>query len=119
MAIESSFIETTGTDLVTVPSGENWAITTIIICNTYVPNPSDDQEGLATFDLHLIPNGQSRGDVNRIIKELSLRAGETFTFDSEKIILGTSDSIVGIGSPDDITNPGKTTLSAVVSYLEI
>jgi len=119
MAIEHEFIGITETNLLTVPVGKQYAITTIIICNTYVPNPSDDQEGLATFDLHLILNGQSRGDVNRIIKELSLRAGETFTFDSEKIILGTSDSIVGIGSPDDITNPGKTTLSAVVSYLEI
>jgi len=45
MAIESSFIETTGTDLITVPSGENWAITTIIICNTFAVDPTNDQAG--------------------------------------------------------------------------
>ena len=38
---------------------------------------------------------------------------------SEKIIIESSDSIVGIGTPDDITNPGNTTLAVVISYLEI
>jgi hypothetical protein len=119
MAIEHKFIGITETALLTVPAAKQYAITTIIVCNTHVPNPSDDQEGLATFDLHLIPNGQSRGDINRIINQMSLRAGETFTFDSEKIIIESSDSIVGIGTPDDITNPGNTTLAVVISYLEI
>lgn len=118
MAIENSFIDITETNVLTVPAGKNYAITTIIVCNTYIPT-LDEDEGLANFDLHLVPNGQSLSDSNRIIKDLNLRAGETFTFDSEKIILESSDSVVAIGSPDDPSNPGSTTLSVLVSYLEI
>lgn len=119
MAIKSSYIDITETDVLTVPVAKRYAITTMIVCNTYVPDPSDPDIGLATFDLHLVPKDQTRSDINRIIKELDIRAGETFTFDSEKIILESNDSIVAIGTPDDPTNPGSTTLSILVSYLEI
>ena len=49
--------------------------------------------------------------------DLSLPAKETFTFDSEKIILEQGDKIVLIGSPD--IGAGLTNLSATVSYLEV
>ena len=122
MAIESSFIETTGTDLVTVPSGENWAITTIIICNTFAIDPTDDQAGKTSFDLHLLQDGATATDTNRVINGLELQAGETFTFDSEKIILSEGEKIYAIGTPQD-TSPGallgNTSMSVLVSYLEI
>ena len=122
MAIESSFIETTGTDLVTVPSGENWAITTIIICNTFAIDPTDDQVGKASFDIHLVQDGESPTDTNRVINGLELQAGETFTFDSEKIILSEGEKIHAVGTPQDASPgalTGNTSLSALVSYLEI
>jgi hypothetical protein len=122
MAIESSFIETTGTDLVTVPSSENWAITTIIICNTFAVDPTNDQIGKTSFDLHLLQDGAVASDANRVINGLELQAGETFTFDSEKIILSEGEKIYAIGTPQD-TSPGallgNTSMSALVSYLEI
>jgi len=122
MAIESSFIETTGTDLITVPSGENWAITTIIICNTFAVDPTDDQAGKTSFDLHLLQDGATATDTNRVINGLELQAGETFTFDSEKIILSEGEKIYAIGTPQD-TSPGallgNTSMSVLVSYLEI
>ena len=49
---------------------------------------------------------------NQVINDLELPAGETFTFDSEKIILGDGDSIVVVGD-------SPNTLSATVSYLEV
>ena len=122
MAIESSFIETTGTDLVTVPSGENWAITTIIICNTFAIDPTDDQSGKASFDLHLLQDGATATDTNRVINGLQLQAGETFTFDSEKIILSEGEKIHAVGTPQDASPGallGNTSLSVLVSYLEI
>ena len=122
MAIKSSFIETTGTDLVTVPSSENWAITTIIICNTFAVDPTDDQVGKASFDLHLFQDGASATDVNRVINGLELQAGETFTFDSEKIILSEGEKIYAIATPQDASPGallGNTSLSVLVSYLEI
>lgn len=122
MAIKSSFIETTGTDLVTVPSSENWAITTIIICNTFTVDPTNDQLGKTSFDLHLLQDGAVAGDANRVINGLELQAGETFTFDSEKIILSEGEKIYAIGTPQD-SSPGallgNTSMSVLVSYLEI
>lgn len=122
MAIKSSFIETTGTDLITVPSDENWAITTIIICNTYAIDSSNDQLGKTSFDLHLLQDGASASDNNRVINGLELQAGETFSFDSEKIILSEGEKIYAIGTPQD-TSPGallgNTSMSVLVSYLEI
>lgn len=122
MAIKSSFIETTGTDLVTVPSSENWAITTIIICNTFTVDPANDQLGKTSFDLHLLQDGAVAGDANRVINGLELQAGETFTFDSEKIILSEGEKIYAIGTPQD-SSPGallgNTSMSVLVSYLEI
>jgi hypothetical protein len=47
-----------------------------------------------------------------VINVLELPAGETFTFDSEKIILESGDRIVIVGD-------SPTTLSATVSYLEV
>lgn len=122
MAITSSFIETTGTDLVTIPSGENWAITTLIICNTFAVDPTDDQAGLASFDIHLLQDGASATDTNRVINGLQLQAGETFTFDSEKIILSEGEKIYAIATPQDASPGallGNTSLSALTSYLEI
>jgi len=47
-----------------------------------------------------------------VVRNLILPAGETFTFDSEKIILEEGDKIVLLGE-------SPTNLSATVSYLEV
>ena len=47
-----------------------------------------------------------------VVRALVLPAGETFTFDSEKIVLETGDKIVALGE-------SPTNLVATVSYLEV
>jgi len=47
-----------------------------------------------------------------VIKRLILPAGETFTFDSEKVILEAGDKVVLVGIL-------PTNLSATISYLEV
>lgn len=110
MAIENSILPASQLDILTVPAGKSYAITTIMVCNFAT---SDS----AVFDLHLVKNGDARGNANIIVSQLELPAGETFTFDSEKIVLGEGDFVSFSASPD--TGSGNTDLSATVSYLEV
>ena len=121
MAIISAQIKNTNTDLLdptgvgspagAVPTGKTYAITNILVCN-------NSTSAAATFDLHLVKNGTALSNaVTRVVHDLSLPAKETFTFDSEKIILEQGDKIVLIGSPD--IGGSLTNLSATVSYLEV
>ena len=121
MAIISAQIKTTNTDILdptgvgspagAVPTGKTHAITNVLVCN-------NSTSAAATFDMHLVKSGTTLSNaVTRIVHDLSLPAKETFTFDSEKIILEQGDKIVLIGSPD--IGGSLTNLSATVSYLEV
>jgi hypothetical protein len=112
MAIANALITNTDTELLVVPAGKRYAITTILVCNTWTPNPGHEEDGQTNFDLHFVPDGQAKGNVNMVVRNLILPAGETFTFDSEKIILEEGDKIVLLGE-------SPTNLSATVSYLEV
>lgn len=112
MAIENAQLTTTQLDILTVPAVPNgYAITTVMVCNS---NSVDT----ASFDMHLIKNGEALSNTKTIIvKELTLPAGETFTFDSEKIILEEGDKLSFVAEPD--IGAGVTNLVATVSYLEV
>ncbi|MGY8867934.1 MAG: hypothetical protein ACKVJK_20195, partial [Methylophagaceae bacterium] len=121
MAIISAQVKTTNTDILdptgvgspagAVPTGKTYAITNMIICN-------NSTSAAATLDIHLVKSGTALSNaVTRIAHDLSLPAKETFTFDTEKIILDQGDKIVLIGSPD--IGAGLSNLSATVSYLEV
>ena len=96
----------------TVPSGKRYAITTIMVCNTWVPNPVHEEDGITNFDLHLVKRDEPKSDTNKIINALQLPAGETFTLDSEKIVLESGDKI-------DILGESPTVLSATVSWMTV
>jgi hypothetical protein len=101
MAIYNTAILTTTTALAS-GSGER-AITTIIVCNT-TGNAID-------LTLHAVPSGSSISATTMIVKALSVPAGDTVSFDQEKMVLATGDSVVAIGS--------STGLSATVSTLAV
>jgi hypothetical protein len=115
MAILNHQLTLTALDALTVPASKSYAITNILVCN--------NGTATASFDLHLIPQGESlSNEVTRVINNLELPAGETFTFDSEKIVLDTGDKISFVAEPQS-TEPGavigNTCLAATVSYLEV
>jgi hypothetical protein len=83
-----------------------------MVCNTDVPNPVHQEHGITNFDLHLVASGDAKSNTNMVIRSLQLPAGETFTFDSEKIVLEAGDKIVALGE-------SPTNLVATVSYLEV
>jgi len=94
MAITNEHLKsTTFTTVLTVPAGKTYAITNILVCNT-------GTSGTANFDMHLVPQGEPTDNYNtRVINNLTLPAGETFTFDSEKIVLDEGDSVVFFADP--------------------
>ena len=111
MAIVNQQLTTTQLDMLTVPAGKSYAITNILVCNNHA-------SASAAFDLHLIPQSDSLDNaVTRVINNLSLPAGETFTFDSEKIVLEEGDKVAFVAEPD--IGAGLTNLAATVSYLEV
>lgn len=111
MAIENDQLTTTQKDLLTVPAGKSYAITTVMVCNT-------SSSASASFDMHLIKSGEALANkVTKVVSELNLPAGETFTFDSEKIVLEAGDKISFVAEPD--IGSGLTDLAATVSYLEV
>lgn len=94
-----------------VPEGKSYAITNILVCNT-------DLTTSASFDMHLVPYGETLSNaVTAVVRNLELPPGETFTFDSERIVLEQGDKVVFVAEPDD--GGGLTTLAATVSYLEV
>lgn len=112
MAIASTAIGSTDTDILTVPAGKTYAILTIMVCNTEPANPIHLEHGESQFDMHFVPNGGAKSNTNMVINDLILPAGETFTFDSEKVVLEAGDKITMLGA-------SPTVLSATVSFLEV
>jgi len=81
------------TIILTVPPGKSYAITNILVCN-------NGSVGSATFDMHFVPQSDPiSNDVTRVINNLELPAGETFTFDSERIVLEVGDRLVFQADP--------------------
>lgn len=110
MAIVNAQLTSTQLNIITVPAGKSYAITNILVCN-------QDETDDATFDLHFIPSGGSLDTaITRVVNNLTLPAGETFTFDSERIVLEAGDVVAFQAEPN---TGGLTTLSATVSYLEV
>lgn len=111
MAITNAQLRTTQLDVLTVPAGKTYAITNILVCN-------NDASDNANFDLHLIPSGDPLDNaITRVVNNLVLPAAETFTFDSERIVLEAGDSVSFVAEPD--IGSGLTDLSATISYLEV
>jgi len=110
MAIVNAQLTTNQLDVITVPASKSYAVTNILVCNT----GSAD----STFDLHFIASPNSLANkVTRVINNLTLPAGETFTFDSERIVLEAGDTVSFVASPD--IGGALTDLATTVSYLEV
>ena len=116
MAIVNAQLTTAQLDIIDqvgglgVPAGKSYAITNVLVCNTGTAD--------ATFDMHLIPSGDALNNkVTAVVRDLTLPGKETFTFDSERIVLEAGDKIVFVASTD--IGSALTDLAATVSYLEV
>lgn len=106
MAIYNTEITGSNTEL---RSGTgNRAITTIIVCNT--------TGGDLPLTIHAVENNGSGGagtisTATTIVSSLSVPAGDTVSFDQEKMVLSAGDAIWAVSS--------GTGLSATVSTLAV
>jgi hypothetical protein len=71
------------------------AITTVIICNT---GGSD-----LTVTLYAVPSAGSAGAGTMIVNTLTVPAGDTVSFDQEKMVLGSGDELKAICSASGLT----------------
>tara|TARA_B100000676_G_C18024625_1_gene814842 strand:+ start:1149 stop:1481 length:333 start_codon:yes stop_codon:yes gene_type:complete len=110
MAIAQAAIGNTDTVVLTVPASTSYAVTTIMVCNHAGYNNSGTND--TSFDLHFVKSGQAKGNTNMVVKEMPVPGGETFTLDTEKIILEAGDKVTVLGQ-------APLNLSITVSYLEV
>ena len=110
MAIANTLVGNTNTTILTVPTGKRYAITTLMVCNTdnYDSGGAND----TTFKLYIVPDGQSIGDRNMLVNDLNVAGADTFTFDTEKIVIEEGDTVVLVAQV-------ASRLSATISYLEV
>lgn len=74
----------------------NRAITTVIVCNTGVTD--------RTLTLYAVPSpGTTASSANMIVNALTIPAGETVSFDQEKLVLSTGDEVRAICSGAGLT----------------
>ena len=110
MAILNAAVQTTDTTILTVPAGKKYAITTLLVCNVGIDDGTGTNDSV--FDMHVIPDGQTKADRNLVLNNLSVSAADTFTFNVERLILEENDRVVLVGQ-------SPTNLSATISYLEV
>lgn len=91
MAISSILITNSASPIFTVPAGQEVALTTMFFCNY---SASD----VTLNSLNLVTSGGSASDTNRVVKDLVIPAGETLTFDTEKIVLSAGDFVSAVAS---------------------
>jgi WD40 repeat protein len=84
MALTNATIASTTTTVLFSSSGNN-AITTIIFCNT------GGADG--TLSVYAVASGNVIGTSTTILSSLSLPSLETFTLDTEKLVLANGDVI--------------------------
>lgn len=95
MAISNIAIGTTNTAIYT-SSGSN-AITTIIVCNTVTFDSLNPLTGQTNLYLYAVPSAEVSGTTTQskhlIVNGLPIPAGETVSFDQEKMVLSNGDKI--------------------------
>lgn len=107
MAIQNVTIGNGDFLLIEPPAGKRYAVLTIMVCNT-----SDSAD--ADFTMHFVPNGGPTNTSTMVVNQMPLPRQETFTFDTEKLILDAGDKIVLNSS-----GPTYSILTATVSFMEV
>jgi hypothetical protein len=88
MSIISAGLGNSPSSILSVPNGQQYAITSMFFCNY-----SDDD---STLNLYIVAAASSISDLNcKIIHDLKITPGDTFILDTEKIILDQGDKIFG------------------------
>lgn len=109
MAISNSTITTTGDNIFVCPGTpvtdpQEYAVTCMFFCNVSASSSS--------LNVYVIPNGGSVTATSKIVNSLTIPAGETFSFDTEKLILASGDRVHAVAS-------ANSTLVSTVSVMRV
>ena len=96
MAIQSTAIGATNTTIYTAT--DDVAISTMVFCNTSLPNPLQDDADTTYLTVHLVGNGDIPSTTNMFVNNLEIPASDTVFFDTERIVLEPGDYIVAVST---------------------
>lgn len=94
--------------------GQN-AITAMVFCNTGTVVPADETANAVKLWLHIVSTGATVGDQFCIVKNLTIPAGETVFFDTERLVLGNGQFISG----RLLATSGDGSITATISTLAV
>jgi hypothetical protein len=104
MTLRSTLLSNTIGSILDVPDTQQYAVTSMFFCNT---TTSD-----SILQVYLVPGNGSPTNENKIIHDLLISPGDTFTFDTEKIILDSKDFVAAKTDP-------AGGISATLSYVRV
>lgn len=92
MAILSTALSTTPVPISPNLSTDS-AVTVMLFCNLNTPDLLDPIAGRQYIDIHVVAAGGTPNDQNKIANQVPIDAGDTFTFSTERLVLGPNDRI--------------------------
>lgn len=109
MAIQNTLVTYASANRIfTATTGTEFAVTTIMFCNT-------DSTNDAYLDVWVVPFGSVPGTpLGQILKNVHIPTLETFVMDTEKLLLQGQDAIWG-----QVNAPADQKVNATVSYVQI
>ena len=102
MAIAQQTVGTSATTIYT--STNDSAVVAVYFMN--------DDSSAVTLQLHIVPNGDTASASNKIVKDLSIVAADTYVIDTERLLLSNGDTIQASASTGSV-------LHATVSYIGV
>jgi len=111
MAILSTSLQDTATAISPNLSADV-AITVMLFCNNNTPDPLDNNAGKQLIDVYVVPDGGAVSNINRVMNQIPIDAGDTFTFDTVRLVLSPGDRVFALSSNSGI-------ISATISYVLI
>ncbi len=110
MAIQSAAITSGNIELFTAT--RTTAVTCIWICNTASYDPNNPTAGLTTLKVYFVKDGDTIGPANIVVNDLPVPAGETVTFDAERMVLDQDDRVV-------LSSAAPFNLVATISTIDV
>lgn len=90
MPISNNVLGTTATNIFTSATATGDVVSVMYFCNR-TASP-------VTFDLHIVPDGQTLSADNIVYSDKSIAANDTYVVDLEKILLSPGDSLQAVCS---------------------
>ena len=110
MAITNSSVTSSASEIYT-STGDN-AVTTLIFCNTSTYVPATPTLNQSLLYVYAVPSGGTADNTTIIVNGLPIPAGETISFDQEKMVLSSGDAVWA--KTDSLSN-----ITATISTLAV